>query len=114
MTRYLLGLTGLIQFLPIGGIWSSRLPKLYGIQITDRNVSILLQHRAVLFGITGLSMIYSAFTHQNLTESRLIGLASMSSFVFLCKYSGNPNSALTKIMWIDIVALGLLFLDWLL
>jgi hypothetical protein len=114
MTRYILGIAGLIQFMPITGIWSSKLPKLYGIQINDQNISILLQHRAVLFGITGLSMMYSAYSHKNITESRLVGLASMGSFVLLCGYSGGSNSALTKIMWIDIAALGLLLLDWLL
>jgi hypothetical protein len=113
MTRYLLALTGLIQLLPISGIWPSKLPKLYGIHIDDQNISILLQHRAVLFGITGISIIYSAFSHKNIAESRLIGLASMGSFALLCGYSESPNSALTKIMWIDIIALGLLLLDWL-
>ena len=112
MTRYILALTGLIQFLPITGIWPSKLPTLYGIQIHDQNMAILLQHRAVLFGITGLSMMYSAFSHTNMTESRLIGAASMGSFVLLCGHAGRANAALTKIMWIDIAALGLLLLDW--
>jgi hypothetical protein len=58
-------------------------------------------------------MMYSAYSHKNTTESRLVGF-SMGSFVLLCGYSGGFNSALTKIMWIDIAALGLLLLDWLL
>lgn len=57
-------------------------------------------------------MMYSAFTHTNITESRLIGLISMGSFVLLCRCSESCNSALTRVMWIDIGALGLLLLDW--
>jgi hypothetical protein len=58
--------------------------------------------------------MYSACSNKNITEARFIGLASMGSFVLLCGYSENSNSALNKVMWIDIAALGLLLLDWLL
>jgi len=45
---------GLINFLPLLGILGvKQLKKLYGIDLEDENIVLLMRHRAVLFGIIG-------------------------------------------------------------
>jgi hypothetical protein len=55
-------LVGLMNLLPVSGaLSSSRLQGLYGVVLRDANLSILLRHRAVLFGVVGGLLLISAF-----------------------------------------------------
>ena len=50
----LLLVVAVIHLLPIAGfVGVDRLGSLYGIEITDRNLEIMMRHRAILFGILG-------------------------------------------------------------
>jgi hypothetical protein len=64
-------IAGIIHLLPIPGVLgAAKLGRLYGITVSDPNTAILLQHRAVLFGVLGVLML-SAIPFPFL---RLIGL----------------------------------------
>ena len=55
-------IVGIIHLLPVTGFLGvSRLSALYGIAFEDPNLAILMRHRAVLFGLLGLFLIYAAF-----------------------------------------------------
>ena len=58
--RYLVSATlvlvGLIHLLPLSGVLSAdQLASLYGLSFSEPNLAILMRHRAVLFGLLGVS-----------------------------------------------------------
>ena len=80
----------LITFLP------NKITASYGIPIPDANFELLLRHRAVLFGIIGGFMLYSAFTKTYYELSTIMGMISMISFLLLFyTIDGEINQALT-------------------
>jgi apolipoprotein N-acyltransferase len=99
-------LVGIIHLLPLSGILGpERLSTLYGINFSEPNLSILMRHRAVLFGLLGLFMIYSVF-HPPLLSSALIGGGvSVLSFIWIALSVGGYNNAIHKVVVADIVAL---------
>jgi len=53
---------GVINFLPVMGVFSgARIESLYGVELSDPTLEVLLRHRAVLFGLLGGFMIVAAF-----------------------------------------------------
>ena len=108
---FLLLIVGLINFLPIIGIISAeQLTKLYGVTLTDKNFIILLQHRALLFGIIGAFIIYSAFFPNLQPLAFLAGFISMLGFIVIAWKTGGYNQELIKIIRIDAIALVLLLI----
>lgn len=104
----LLLITGLINFLPVIGVLSSdQINGLYGLVIDNRDLMILLRHRALLFGIIGGFVIYSAFKRQYQLASILMMLVSMLGFLFILHIEGSSNYALAKIALIDVIGIVL-------
>ena len=98
----------LLAFLP------SKITESYGISLPDANYELLLRHRALLFGIIGGLMIYSAISKKYYDLATLVGMVSMVSFVLLyLMVDGEVNAALTKVMQIDTVCLILLLISFL-
>jgi hypothetical protein len=55
-------LTGIIHLFPVMGVVSSeRLSTLYGIPVEEPNLEIRMRHRAVLFGLLGVFLIWAGF-----------------------------------------------------
>lgn len=108
--RSCLFITGIINILPsILAFIPNKISNSYGIEILNSNYELILRHRAVLFGIVGAIMIYSAMTKRNYLMAAIVGLISMSSFVLLYVITkGEINSELTKIMKIDIAGISIL------
>ena len=99
----------LIAFLP------AKITASYGIDIPDANFELLLRHRAVLFGIIGGIMIYSAILKKNYDLTTLIGMISMVSFLLLYfTIDGEINAALTTVMKIDTFAILQLLIGYIL
>jgi hypothetical protein len=101
---------GIVNLLPaIGALSAGRLQSLYGVVIEDPNLAILMRHRAVLFAIIGALLVASAFQPALRPVAFAAGLVSMGSFVALALRVGDPNPALRRIVWIDVLAsIGLL------
>lgn len=105
----LLIIVGLINFAPILGVISAeQLAKLYGVTLTDKNLIILLQHRALLFGIVGGFIIYAAFYPALQPYAFVAGLISMLGFLGIVWRNGGYNNDLAKIITADIIGLILL------
>lgn len=110
ITVCLLG-ASVIHLLPIVGVLGSgQLAKLYGVAISDPNLLLLMRHRAVLFGLFGLVLLWSAFYSPIRTIVILIGLASTISFVLLTMLDQTYNQQISKVIKADIVAIILLFI----
>ena len=102
-------LPSFLVFLPV------KIKDSYGVEIPDVNYELLLRHRAVLFGIVGGIMIYSAITKKYYELSTIIGLISMISFLILYKLVNGPvNAELTKVMKVDIAGIVILLIGFLL
>ena len=97
---------GVIHLLPLSGVLGgARLVALYGVPIDDPNLEILMRHRAVLFGLLGAFLIYSAFKLPFQGMAILAGLISVASFMILAWSVGGYNAQLATVFKADVVAL---------
>lgn len=105
----LLFLVGMINFLPVMGVFSlDRINQAYGLSVDDNNLAILLRHRALLFGLIGGFIIYSVFNPQYQIAAMIIAAASMLGYLVFFWSVGESNSALLKVAQIDMIGLVLL------
>ena len=112
--RICLFITGVINILPsLLAFLPNKISESYGIEIPNQNYELLLRHRAVLFGIIGGIMIFSAIRKSNYSMAVCIGIISMVSFVLLLKLTnGDINEELNKVMKIDIVGIVILLIGY--
>ena len=114
--RVCLLIAGVINALPsILAILPQKISDSYGIEILNVNHELLLRHRAVLFGIIGGIMIFSAISKRYYSLAVAIGMISMLSFVllfFLMK--GEINPELKKVMYVDLAGILILLVGFLL
>lgn len=112
--RICLFLAGIINILPsILMFLPQKLADSYGINIPDADYELLLRHRAVLFGIIGGIMIYSALSKEIYSKAVIIGLISMVSFIVLYfVVDGEVNSNLRKVMIVDIIGVVILLVGF--
>ncbi|MBI4851934.1 MAG: phosphopantetheine adenylyltransferase [Acidobacteria bacterium] len=102
----MLVIVGIIHLLPLTGVFSKeRLIALYGISLTEPNIIILMRHRAVLFGLLGLFLIYAAFRPTLQSFALVAGFISVISFLWLAFSIGNYNSLIARVVIADIIAL---------
>ena len=99
----------MLTFLP------SKISKSYGIEILNVNYELLLRHRAAMFGLIGGLLVYAAISKKLYEVSIFVGLFSMLSFIILYFIIGKEiNAELKKIMIIDIVAVAILLVGFIL
>ena len=102
-------LVGVIHLLPLSGVLGkTRLHALYGIEVGETNIAILMRHRAVLLGLLGALMIEAAFNvaHQGLAFA--IAFVSVVSYLVTERIEGGGNAKLRRVAYVDWVALALL------
>lgn len=105
----MLGVVGIIHLLPLGGVLGSeRLASLYGFQVNDPNLEILMRHRAVLFGVLGGFMVFAAFKPAYQTIAFLGGFISVLSFLWLAWSVGRYNEHVARVFVADVAALACL------
>lgn len=96
---------GIIHLLPVMGLaGDERLSSLYGVRIDDPNLSILMRHRAVLFGLLGLFCVIAAFRPELQLLALCAGAVSVASFFFLACSTGSFNAELERVIVADAVA----------
>jgi hypothetical protein len=102
-------IAGIIHLLPIPGVLGGvNLGHLYGITVNDSNTAILLQHRALLFGILGVLMLAAIpFSFLRVT-ALLVGLTSASSFIIVAVWVGNYGAEINRVVIADVIAALLL------
>ena len=104
-----LTLAGVIHLLPLPGLLGAgQLRRLYGIAVDDPNTAILLQHRAVLFGLLGVLLIAAAFRPELRAVALVAGLMSTVSFLVIAWGVGGYNAPVARVVAADIVAVLLL------
>jgi len=104
-----LTLAGVIHLLPLPGILGAgQLTRLYGVAADDPNVGILLQHRAVLFGLLGVLLIAAAFRPDLRAVALIAGLVSTVSFLAIAWGVGGYNAQVARVVAADLLAVVLL------
>ena len=97
-------LAGAINLYPLIGVISAdQLVKLYGVPFEGNDVVILMRHRAVLFGLLGAFIIYSAFQKSMQVVACIAGLVSMLTFIAIAYAVGDFGAPFNKIIIADIV-----------
>jgi hypothetical protein len=108
--RYLISvmfvIVGMIHLLPLSGaLGIERLSALYGLPFNDPNLAILMRHRAVLFGLLGVFLVFAAFRPEFQMLAFIVGFISVISFLWLAYSVGGYNAQMSRIFMADIVAL---------
>ena len=100
---------GIIHLMPLSGVVGvERLNLLYGTNISDPNLSILMRHRAVLFGLLGLFCIYAAIKPALQLTAMIAGAVSVGTFLYLANATGGYNEELGRVFVADLVAAAFL------
>ncbi|MEO9805230.1 MAG: hypothetical protein ABJF04_18375 [Reichenbachiella sp.] len=111
--RIILFLAGVVNFIPsLLTFFPERISKSYGIILAGADLELLLRHRAIMFGIIGGLMIYSALKKKYYAMAVSVGLISMVSFLILYFLIGGVNQELGKVMQIDAGATLLLIIGF--
>jgi hypothetical protein len=92
----------------IGVAGAAPLKRLYGIDGVEATVMLLLQHRAVLFGILGFGILVSAFRRPWQVPAVVAGFVSTVSFVVLAWTTPQVTSQIQGVIAVDLVAIALL------
>ena len=105
---------GVIHLLPLMGLLGRpMLERAYGVQLGEgQDLVILMQHRAVLFGLLAAACLSAVFTPAWRVPAGTAGLISMLGFVVIAATQPH-GAAIAKVMWIDVgasllLAIGLL------
>lgn len=102
----MLVVVAIIHLLPLSGVVSSeRLTALYGLNFSEPNLAILMRHRAVLFGILGVFLLFAAFHPPLQLAAFIVGFVSVISFLWLAWSVGDYNAQVARVFAADIVAL---------
>lgn len=102
----MLVVVAIIHLVPLSGLLGTeRLAVLYGIQIEEPNLAILMRHRAVLFGLLGVFLLYAAFRPTFQPAAFVAGFVSVLSFLYLAWSVGGYNAQIGRVFTADIVAL---------
>ncbi|AZO80772.1 MULTISPECIES: phosphopantetheine adenylyltransferase [unclassified Bosea (in: a-proteobacteria)] len=101
-----LAIAGIINLLPtIGVAGVGWLRSLYGFEIANPDLEILLRHRAILFGIVGALLLAAAFRPGLREVAVLVAGASMASFIVIALLVGGYGPAIRKVVIADIIGL---------
>ena len=102
----LLALVGLINFIPVIGLFSaSQITSGYGVELNSLELEILLRHRALLFGLLGGLVLVSLFKSKLQNAALLMSGISMLGFMLLAWPVQGLNEPLARVFWIDVAGL---------
>jgi len=102
-------IVGLINIVPLVGVLSAqKLESAYSINLTSNNLIILMRHRALLFGVVGGFILYSAFAVPYQGAAIIMAAVSMLGYIVLVYLQGGYNESVFKVLIVDVV--GVVFL----
>ncbi|MGH7336431.1 MAG: phosphopantetheine adenylyltransferase [Myxococcota bacterium] len=92
----------------LGAVAPERMTALYGVNLEDPNLQILMRHRAVLFGIVGGLLLAAAFRPRLRTVGYVVGFSSMLSFLLIAWLVGGYGAEIRRVVLIDVVGIAAL------
>lgn len=107
-------IAGLINFVPLAGVFGDQIiASAYGIDVASAELSLLLRHRAILFGIVGGLLLVAAFRPPLRPTATVCGFVSMVSFAGLYLFIGPATDELAGVFRFDLVGIAALGAGWL-
>ena len=104
-------IVAVINLLPLAGVLSAeKLQRAYTITLSSNDLVILMRHRALLFGVLGGFIFYSAFYPIYQNAAMTMAAISMLGYVVLVYLVGGYNQSLYKVLLVDFVGLAVLCL----
>jgi hypothetical protein len=101
----MLFVVGIIHLLPVVGVLGAdRLEALYGVNVNEPNLAILMRHRAALFGLVGALMMAAVFVPTYQPIAFVAGFVSVLSFFVLVWKVGAYNEQIQRVVVADVVA----------
>jgi hypothetical protein len=98
-----------INLAPLLGAFAPELMSaLYGVNLDDPNLQILMRHRAVLFGLVGGVLLVAAFHPPLRALGYAAGFASMTSFILIAWLVGEYNAEVKRVIVLDALAIAAL------
>ena len=98
-----------INLMPVTGAFApERMSALYGVNLDDPNLEILMRHRALLFGIVGGLLVAAVFQPGLRTLAYVVGFASMVSFVAVAWGVGGYSASIGHVMLMDAIGIAAL------
>ncbi len=105
----LLAVVAVIHLLPLSGaLGPQRLQALYGLAFDEPNLLILMQHRAVLFGLLGAFLLWAAFRPALIPLALGAGFVSVLAFLGFALSSPGHNAQIARVVLADWLALACL------
>jgi hypothetical protein len=99
-------IVGIINFVPVVGVLSAeKLQSSYNIALSSNDLIILMRHRALLFGILGGFILYSAFVPSYQAAAMIMAAVSMIGFAVLVFSVGGYNPLINKVLIFDIIGI---------
>ena len=92
----------------VGVLSAPNMEKAYAVELGSRDLQILMRHRALLFGLIGGFVLYSAFFPAHQLPALVMAGISMVGFVVLAVLVGDSNKAIFKVVVVDLVGIGIL------
>lgn len=89
----------------LGAFLPDRMSALYGVNLEDPNLQILMRHRAVLFGVVGGLLLAAVFHPPLRAVGYWVGFSSMLSFVLIAWQVGAYGAAIQRVILADVVGL---------
>ncbi len=106
---FLVLIAAAINLAPVLGAFApERMTALYGVDLGDPNLQILMRHRAFLFGLVGTLLVVTAFHPPLRTVGYAIGFASMLSFVLIAWLVGGYSTNIQRVILADAVGIAAL------
>jgi hypothetical protein len=98
-----------INLAPLSGALApERMAAFYGVNLDDRNLQILMRHRAVLFGLVGGLLLVAAFHPPLRTLGYVAGFSSMVSFLLIAWWVGGYGAEIQRVILVDVVGIAAL------
>jgi drug/metabolite transporter (DMT)-like permease len=102
-------LVAIIHALPILGVLgASKLSQLYGVDVSDPSLELLLRHRAILFGLLAAFLVVASFRPELHWFALAAGFVSVASFLILAQMTDSMTAGVAAVVRADWVALVLL------
>lgn len=109
--RVAFSIVSLIHLLPLIGVTGrTALEKAYGIPVDTPDLQLLLQHRAVLFGLLGIACFIAAINTYWRSAVWCAAMISTCSFLLLAWSNPSYNYAIARVVWFDLAAIAMLLL----
>jgi len=103
--RAVLLAVGLLHLLPVVGVLGpAQLQRLYGVEVDTPDLTLLLRHRAVLFGIVGGLLIGATVVRAWEMPALVVAFVSVGSFLVLAPPASATHPAVRRVIVADQVA----------